>query len=190
MLSSHPQALILAAAEYAAESHRGQTRKGLSRRPYVEHVLSVAGTLASNGVDDPVALAAALLHDTIEDCGKTRDELARRFGERVADVVVEVSDDGRLSQAQRKQKQIDTAPWLSREARLVKLADKINNVREVGVDPGEGWTDARRREYVAWSRRVVEAMPPTHPGLERLFDEQCEATLACIDAQAHAASLT
>ena len=102
-----PMAMVLAAAEYAAQAHRGQTRKGLSRRPYVEHVLSVAGTLTSHGITDPLTLAAALLHDTIEDCGRTRDELATVFGPEVADVVVEVSDDHRLPAWQRKKVQVD-----------------------------------------------------------------------------------
>lgn len=175
--------LILSAAEYAAQAHRGQTRKGESRRPYVEHVLAVAATLADHGVQDPITLAAALLHDTIEDCGRTHDELALRFGAQVADVVVEVSDDPDMTQAQRRQCQMDSAPALSREACLVKLSDKINNVIEVGADPGIGWSVERRRDYVQWSRRVVANMPPTHAGLERLFEDQCRITMARIDQE-------
>ena len=181
-----PTPLILAAAEYAAVAHRGQTRKGESRRPYVEHVLAVAGTLTAHGVDDAAVLAAALLHDTIEDCGRTRDELAAVFGAEVADIVAEVSDDTRLPSRERKRLQVEHAHELSRGARLVKLSDKFHNVREVGFDPGLGWDFERRRGYVAWSQSVVAGMPPTHPGLERLFAEQCRATLARIDAEERA----
>lgn len=181
-----PTALVLAAAEYAAVAHRGQTRKGESRRPYVEHVLAVAGTLSSHGVTDAAVLAAALLHDTIEDCGRTREELAAVFGPEVAGIVAEVSDDPRLHSRERKRLQVEHAHELSPGACLVKLSDKYHNVREVGFDPGLGWGFERRRDYVAWSQSVVARMPATHPALEALFAEQCRATLARIDAEERA----
>jgi len=178
--------VIVTAADFAARAHRGQTRKGRSRRPYIEHVLAVTSTLSTHGIDDPVTLAAALLHDTIEDCGLTRDGLAAVFGDHIADVVLEVSDDPRLPLRSRRLLQIHEAPGLSHEARLVKLADKINNVREVAIDPGEGWDEARRRDYVAWSQQVVAAMPPTHSALEKLFADECATTLAVISANERA----
>lgn len=181
-IAATPFSIVMAAADFAARAHRGQTRKGRSRRPYIEHVLAVSGLLSAHGVVDPVTLAAALLHDTIEDCGLTRDGLATVFGGTIADVVLEVSDDPRLPLARRRRIQIDEAPSLSRPARLVKLSDKINNVREVAIDPAQTWDDARRRDYVTWSQEVVAAMPPTHPILERLFADECANTLATIAA--------
>jgi guanosine-3',5'-bis(diphosphate) 3'-pyrophosphohydrolase len=189
----HPWELVLSAAEYAAQAHRGQTRKGSSQRPYVEHCIGVANILASHGVDDPVTLAAALLHDTIEDCHKTRDELAAKFGDAVADVVVEVTDDKTLEKTARKESQVLHAPRLSARARLVKLADKIVNVREVAVDPPHWWEVERRLDYVRWAQRVVAAIPAPYPKAEGplrdLFDAQCRATLDCIAAEIKAASL-
>lgn len=174
------------AAAFAARAHKHQLRKD-ARTPYFAHPVRVAMTVRHVfGCEDEVAICAALLHDTIEDCGLTRDGLAAVFGDRIADVVLEVSDDPRLPLRSRRLLQVHEAPGLSREARLVKLADKINNVREVAIDPGEGWNEARRRDYVVWSQQVVAAMPPTHAALERLFADECATTFAVISAEERA----
>ncbi|HEB54518.1 MAG TPA: bifunctional (p)ppGpp synthetase/guanosine-3',5'-bis(diphosphate) 3'-pyrophosphohydrolase, partial [bacterium] len=112
-----PAGLLVTAAAFAARQHRDQRRKG-SNTPYVNHPLSVARRLIEiGGVDDPVTLAAAILHDTIEDTDATQELLTAQFGAEVADVVAEVSDDGSLAKAERKREQIRHARGLSPRAR-------------------------------------------------------------------------
>jgi guanosine-3',5'-bis(diphosphate) 3'-pyrophosphohydrolase len=123
------------------------------------------------GVHDPVVIAAALLHDTIEDTETTHDELAAEFGDAIADVVAEVTDDKALPKAARKQLQIDHAPELSRAAKLAKLADKICNLRDIAASPPVEWPLRRRQEYLDRAAAVVDGLRGVHPGLERLFAE-------------------
>jgi GTP diphosphokinase / guanosine-3',5'-bis(diphosphate) 3'-diphosphatase len=163
--------LVLRAAAFAAEKHRHQRRKDADASPYINHPLAVAQVLSHEGaVQDAIVLAAALLHDTIEDTDTTAEELAAHFGPQVAAIVVEVTDDKALSKAERKRLQIEHAAHLSTPAKLVKLADKICNVRDMANAPPAGWTAERRREYFDWARAVVDRMRGTHQALEAAFD--------------------
>ena len=164
-------ALVLQAANFAAEAHREQRRKGARGRPYVNHPIEVAALLSEHGVDDPVTLAAALLHDTVEDTDATPQDLRDLFGEAVASVVAEVTDDKSLPKERRKELQVEHAPHLSAPAKLVKLCDKISNVSEVLSDPPEGWPQARKEHYVQWAKEVVGALGPVHPELEQRFHQ-------------------
>src|SRR5215475_13736653 len=107
-------------------------------------------------VSEAAELAAAgWLHDTIEDTDTTREELAEKFSERVASLVVEVTDDMSLEKPVRRQKQIEDAPHKSPSAKLIKIADKISNIRaRILCDPS-----AVEREdlidYVNWAEQVV-----------------------------------
>jgi guanosine-3',5'-bis(diphosphate) 3'-pyrophosphohydrolase len=121
-------------------------------------------------VTDIAVLCAALLHDTVEDTATTPEELARAFGARVAGIVAEVTDDTRLPKAERKRLQIEHAGALSAQAKLVKLADKICNLRDVAERPPASWDLSRRREYFDSAKRVVDGMRGVHPGLEAAFD--------------------
>ena len=162
--------LLLEAAVFAAHKHRDQRRKDAVASPYINHTLAVAHTLAHAGVEDVDALCAALLHDTIEDTETTEMELRDEFGQRIASIVAEVTDDTSLPKHDRKRLQIEGAPKLSRQAKLVKLADKICNIRDVAHAPPSQWDLARRREYFDWALAVVDGVRGTHPGLEALFD--------------------
>ena len=162
---------LLRAARFAAERHAGQFRKGSSQTPYINHPLTVAEILSRiAGVNDPDILAAAILHDTVEDVGVTRDEIADQFGEAVAAYVMEVTDDKSLDKAVRKQTQIDHAPHLSAGAKLIKLADKITNVRDVTDDPGIDWTLERRKDYIDWAENVAAGLRGINEPLDNEFD--------------------
>ena len=82
-----------------------------------------------------------------------------------------MTDDKALPKAERKQRQVDHAPHISREAKLVKLADKICNLRDVVDAPPAHWPLERRRAYFEWAKAVIDGLRGAHPGLERLFDE-------------------
>src|SRR5437763_17029312 len=123
-----PLRLISEAADFAARRHSGKARKGRANEPYINHLAEVATLLAAatDGADAEL-VAAGWLHDTIEDTETTREELAAKFSERVASLVVEVTDDMNLPKAPRRQKQIEDAPHKSPGAKLIKIADKIRN---------------------------------------------------------------
>ncbi len=164
--------MLVRALDFAARQHINQRRKGERAEPYVNHLTEVAVLLAETTNGSDVALVAAgLLHDTIEDTATTRDDLAAQFGETVASVVMEVTDDKSLPKAARKQLQIDHAPTLTARAKQVKLADKISNLRALVHTPPQGWSLERRREYFAWAARVVDGCRGINPHLERLFDD-------------------
>jgi guanosine-3',5'-bis(diphosphate) 3'-pyrophosphohydrolase len=133
--------------------------------------LALADLLANEaGITDVEVLCAALLHDTIEDTETTPRELEREFGPRIASIVLEVTDNKMLKKRTRKRMQIEHAASVSREAKLVKLADKICNLRDVNARPPADWDLARRREYFDWAKSVVDRLRGTHPRLEAAFD--------------------
>lgn len=162
---------VIAAAAFAAHKHSRQRRKDATASPYINHPLALAHVLANEGgVDDVVTLCAALLHDTVEDTETTRDELVQVFGEEVAAVVMEVTDDKSLPKAERKRLQAEHAAHISPRAKLVKLADKIANLRDILASPPADWTSERKKAYFEWSATVVQGLRGVHPGLEALFD--------------------
>src|SRR5688572_21254448 len=164
--------LIVRALEFAAHKHRDQRRKDALASPYINHPIALANVLVHEGrVDDPAVLSAALLHDTVEDTETTLAELREVFGEKIAGIVLEVTDDKNLLKAERKRLQIEHAAHLTREAKLVKLADKICNVRDVANHPPAKWDLTRRREYFEWAKAVVDQLRGVHPALEKKFDE-------------------
>ena len=101
---------VLKAAHFAAKKHAGQRRKGAAAEPYINHLLEVAELVASALAEpDANLVIAALLHDTVEDAGITKEELVQAFGPDVATLVMEVTDDKSLPKAERKRLQILTA---------------------------------------------------------------------------------
>ena len=163
--------LFLEVLAFAAHKHRAQRRKDRRASAYINHPIALARVLHNEGgVDDAATLCAAILHDTIEDMQTTRAELARAFGRDIAGVVHEVTDNKRLWKRTRKRLQVEHAPLLSARAKLVKLADKICNLRDLGSSPPVGWPAKRKREYFDWAKRVVDGLRGAHPGLERAFD--------------------
>ncbi len=162
---------LFSALRFAAERHRSQTRKDAEASPYINHPIQLCEVLATEaGVDDPVVLMAALLHDTVEDTETSYQDLLEHFGAEVANVVMEVTDDTSLPKEQRKRHQIESATGLSKQAKLVKLADKICNVRDIAEHPPHWWPLDRRREYCDWSKAVVDQIRGTNERLEALFD--------------------
>jgi guanosine-3',5'-bis(diphosphate) 3'-pyrophosphohydrolase len=173
--------MVLRAAEFAAARHRDQRRKDLRASPYINHPIAVARLISEvGGVHDAEVLAAALLHDTLEDTETTAQEIEHGFGTRVRDLVMEVSDDTSLSSARRKRHQIDGASRLSPGATLIKLADKTSNIRDIIDSPPKGWSLARCGDYLDWAADVVAGCPEVNPALEQLFWrtlEECRRSL-------------
>lgn len=159
------------AVAFAAEKHRHQRRKDAQASPYINHPIALADVLSNEaGVNDITVLCAAVLHDTIEDTETTAEELETIFGAKIASVVLEVSDDKSLNKSERKQNQIDHAPHISDEAKLVKLADKICNLRDILSHPPAGWPSNRKQEYFDWANNVIDGVRGTNARLETIFD--------------------
>ncbi|MBL6749127.1 MAG: bifunctional (p)ppGpp synthetase/guanosine-3',5'-bis(diphosphate) 3'-pyrophosphohydrolase [Nevskia sp.] len=166
-----PLGFLVRAIAFAAEKHRHQRRKDAAASPYINHPIALANVLANEGgVFDPVVLCAAILHDTIEDTQTTAEELEGMFGSEVTAVVLEVTDDKNLDSHLRKRLQIEHAPHRSPQAKLVKLADKICNLRDLLSAPPKDWGAERKLDYFDWAAQVVAGVRGTHAGLEAIFD--------------------
>lgn len=121
---------VKAALRFATEQHEGQFRKD-GKTPYIEHPKAVMAIVRDEfGVDDPDVLAAALLHDTIEDTNADYDELKDRFGRRVADWVAVLTKDNRLPDARREREYFEGLAKAPLQARLCKIADSTHNLRD------------------------------------------------------------
>ena len=164
--------LVSEAAELAAWRHNGQTRKGRGEEPYINHLAEVANLLAAatDGADAEL-VAAGWLHDAIEDTETTRTELVQKFGERVAGLVVEVTDDMTLPKSERRRLQVVESSKKSPGAKLIKIADKISNVRaRIFADPSREQSE-ELADYAAWAEEVVAGCRGGNAALDALFDE-------------------
>lgn len=157
---------------FASEAHANQRRKGAAQEPYINHLIEVLDlvTRATNGTDMD-AMLGALLHDTIEDTHVTRDELAAEFGENVAEIVVANSDDMSLPKDERRRQRIAAMRHKSAQARMVKIADVISNVRAVVLSAPAGWGPERKLGYIEGCRQLIDAGRGANETLERIFDE-------------------
>jgi len=172
---NNSSALLLKALAFAAYKHKDQRRKGKEASPYINHPIEVAEILVNYGVTDTVTLLGAILHDTIEDTQTTLEELEMLFGREIRVLVFELTDDKRLPKHDRKRLQIEHAPNLSQSAKLIKIADKISNVRGVNNHPPVNWSAERCREYLAWTELVVAGCRGCSEALEHLYYEVLKA---------------
>jgi guanosine-3',5'-bis(diphosphate) 3'-pyrophosphohydrolase len=165
--------LVIKATRFAADRHRNQRRKDMDASPYINHPIALANVLANEGgITDPAVLCGALLHDTIEDTNTTAEELRAEFGEEITAIVLDVTDDKSIEdKARRKELQVEHAPHILPKAKLVKLADKICNLRDIAATPPSNWSRERKIEYFDWAARVVAGVRGTHQKLEAIFDE-------------------
>lgn len=164
--------LILKAVEFAAHKHKDQRRKDEQASPYINHPVKVALVIAEiGGIRDSEVLAAAVLHDTIEDTDTTPEELEQHFGKKIRGMVEEVSDDPVLPKNMKKQKQVDHAPHLSEGATLVKLGDKICNVIDLIDAPPANWSVERKTEYLEWADKVIKNCRSVNKALETHFSK-------------------
>ena len=163
--------LVLKATQFAALKHCDQRRKD-GKTPYIIHPISVAMILSEIGsIEDLEILSAALLHDTLEDTDTSAHELDKNFGSRVRIIVEELTDNDMLTFSQSKQMQIENAPYLSKDATLVRIADKISNVSDVIENPPPEWNQKRCNKYVDWAEAVMNNCQKVNQDLENHFFE-------------------
>ncbi len=142
-------ALWQQASAFAARAHRHQLRRD-GRTPYYSHCVRVAMTVALKfGCTDDKVLAAALLHDAIEDTDTDYDDVLKRFGPEVADLVAAMTKDMRLVESEREpayDTQLADGPW---QARLIKLADVYDNLSDTE-------TEAARTKLIGKAQRALQ----------------------------------
>lgn len=172
--------LIEKAIALAVRAHKGQTRKE-SERPYIVHPVTVALILARHGFLDTV-VAAALVHDVVEDTSVTPEELRAELGDAVADLVAPVTHNDALEWEDKKKEYIEAVRGASDEVKAISVADKIANARSFiagYVEQGSAmWEHFNAgREKKLWFERAMLAMLReswAHPLVDeyaRLVDE-------------------
>jgi len=171
-ISEEDLKILLKALAFAAHKHRDQRRKDVESSPYINHPIALANILCNEGhVTDSNVICAALLHDTVEDTDTTPEELEREFGKEIRGIVMDVTDDKTLEKAARKQRQVEHAAHICDQAKLVKLADKISNLRDVSSNPPSDWDLQRRQEYFDWAMSVIDRLRGVHGSMEAIFDK-------------------
>jgi (p)ppGpp synthase/HD superfamily hydrolase len=171
---------VMRAAQFAAQRHADQRRKGRDQEPYVNHLIEVAGHLARSArADDAVLLAAAFLHDTVEDTKTTNAEIIAHFGVDVAAVVAEVTDDKDLRKEARKRLQIERITSKSVRAQFLSIADKTANVSSIVRSPPMDWTRQRMSEYGDWAESVVTQVR----GIDAYLDDAFHSALSDMRAK-------
>lgn len=163
--------LVARAYAFAAERHVKDVRKGANKEPYINHPIEVAElvAIATEG-RDPNLIAAAVLHDTIEDTDTSYDDLREEFNSEIADLVAEVTDDTRLPSEVRKAKQAADMPKKSDRAKMIKMADKISNLRSIRDSPPAAWTEDKKRSYIKTASNVVAGARDANAWLAKEFD--------------------
>ncbi|MBI2688068.1 MAG: HD domain-containing protein [Acidobacteria bacterium] len=156
--------LVVRAAEFAARAHCRHRRKDVDQTPYINHLAHVAHLLAEAGCDANL-IAAGYLHDTIEDVRVSYETLVENFGEDIAGLVRDVTDDKSQRWQRRKQAQIEHATAASPRVAALKLADKISNLYSLRDTPPHGWDAAEIRKYIEWAHQVVTRLPSPNPVL-------------------------
>ncbi|MDP1836771.1 MAG: HD domain-containing protein [Chlamydiales bacterium] len=160
--------LLLEAVVMAAAAHEGQVRKDSAATPYIIHPMIVCKNVWTEGkVRNINILIAALLHDTLEDTDISREEIVRRFGARVLQTIEEVTNDPSLSTNDNKQRQIDHAPHMSLDAQIVKIADRIANIRDLAEDAPVEWTEEKIQGYYGWGQKLLDVLFGCNEGLEQ-----------------------
>lgn len=163
------------ALAFASVAHRNHRRKGASQEPYINHLIEVLDLVASVESEDMDVLVAAVLHDVLEDTQTGYNDLAAAFGERVARMVQENSDDMTLPKPERGRARLAAMRKKSREARLVKFSDIISNLRAIATSPPAGWSNDRRLGYLNSCRNLVDAGRGANAEIERIFDDTARA---------------
>jgi guanosine-3',5'-bis(diphosphate) 3'-pyrophosphohydrolase len=169
--------LVSCAANFAAERHKDQRRKGKGDVPYINHLADVAHllTVATKGIDAEL-VAAGWLHDTVEDTATSQDELVLTFGGNVASLVMEVTDDKSLPKAERKRLQVLKTPAKTPRAKMIKLADLTSNLRQLP----DSWEAQRIHDYFEWADQVAAGCRGVNAELERTFDQMAASGRAVL----------
>jgi (p)ppGpp synthase/HD superfamily hydrolase len=168
--------LVPRASQYARKAHEGMgfISVGGHDRPQTEHLQEVADLVWTSGGSD-IEIAAAWLHDSVEDTVVTMDDIMNEFGDEVAALVHELTDPDELKHlptTERKQKQAERISNESEGTRRIKLADQTSNVRCVTVDPKAEWTLEGCRNYAIGAKKIADKCKGLNSILDDAFDRE------------------
>lgn len=170
--------LIFRALEFAAERHKHQVRKGETKVPYINHPIKVISVLTEFQENSHELLSAAILHDVVEDTAEGEEGIKRisenireQFGTQILEIVFEISDDKSLSYQERKRLQVENTPSLSNDAKKIKIADKICNIKDMINDPPIDWPEERKIKYLEWAEKVINGARGVNSPMEAYFDK-------------------
>ena len=169
-----PNTIVFEAVAFAARAHRHQLRKD-KETPYVSHVFRVCLVLRQVfRVDDPLILATALLHDTIEDTTTDCDDLIERFGPQVAGWVAALSMDMRLPYDEREESYLRVlagADWPVKVCKLADIYDNLGDSRHL-TPSGRQWTFTKSHRFL---RAIRQSLPEQVREPLRLVEERLDA---------------
>lgn len=159
---------------FANRAHRNQQLPG-SDLPYVAHVCNVCmeavhAVLQSGTEDVDLVMQCALLHDTIEDTEITYQDVEREFGTPVADGVLALSKNEALEKPDRMPDSLQRILQQTAEVRIVKMADRINNLSE----PPHYWTKEKRIKYQAEARVILDTLGGVNTFIEKRLSQRIE----------------
>lgn len=183
--------VLVEAVDFAAKAHKNQRRKNVDKTPYINHPISVMQIVSEATLSIPIQkripiLCAAVLHDTVEDTDTTLNDLKQQFGRNIASYVDEVSDDKSLPKAERKRLQIEHATKASDGAKIIKIADALDNMHGLlGEALPVGWTSERVRGYCLWKFFVLQACRGVNKVLDNKVDDFYRLATLCIDGVLH-----
>ena len=162
---------ITSALSCASIYHADQRRKGERKEPYINHIIEVLELLSLLEYKEYFRdlLIAGILHDILEDTKMTKMSIRHLFGKNVLSIVEEVTDDKNLSRTERKQHQIDSSKTKTDPAKLIKLADKISNIKSLIKSEPVGWEYSEKIEYIEWSKKVAEQCFGVDSVLDSMF---------------------
>lgn len=160
---------ISKALMYSSLKHKNQRRKDKDQTPYINHPITVMNILITHNINDKDVLIGALLHDIIEDTSGTFEEIEEQFNKKIAEIVLDCSDNKSLSKITKKQQQIEKSAYKSLEAKLVKMADKIANINSLNNEKPESWSDSRVLGYIVWSKKVMDTIKSSNISLYETF---------------------
>ena len=177
--------LVPRAAQFARKAHEGMgfTTSCGYNRPQTEHLQEVADLVWASGGSE-IEIAAAWLHDSVEDTSATLEDIREHFGDEVAGLVHELTDSEEiriLATAERKQKQAERIGGKSESAKKIKLADQTSNVRCVTVDPKAEWTVEGRRNYALGAKRIADQCMGLNAVLDGVFNREYEKAILVLD---------
>lgn len=168
IFSATDLAEISEALAFSANAHSEQRRKDSIGTPYINHPIDLFRTLSFLPSTTKTRLIGCILHDVVEDTTVTSDNIKIRFGEEVANLVMEVTNDKTLTSEDSKLHELERAKTLSLSAALIRIADKISNIGDINKDQPVKWDLERKIKYCKWAKQLVENITIEHEDIKTL----------------------
>jgi GTP diphosphokinase / guanosine-3',5'-bis(diphosphate) 3'-diphosphatase len=168
--------IVTRAIYFTSVKYSDKHRKNMQDVPHINHPIEVCNFLCNiGGITNHVMLCAAILHDILENTKTTYFELVEKFGEDVANIVLECTDNDEFNEEKRKRLQLRHAHDYSDNAKLIKLADEWSTIKTLLENPPNEWTTDRILGYVKWSCKYCMQMYGTNDNidnaLKKLFEQ-------------------